>query len=885
MGYRQTQATYRVICILFMWACVLPSVVCHADADALRVAVVVRRPDDDLLLLSLRIGTRNLCDDLDTYTDTRGVFLPLGRLGEQLELPLTVLPEQKKAVGYLLQHQSRFLLDLQKGEVTVGNRTQRFNAQLVELHDDDIYVESQLLAQWLAITLEVNKSAATLSAKSKIPFPVESRLEREQRAALLKQWGSSSAPTYPRINQPYQLWSSPHLSQSVTFNADSETSSTQLAQYSLTANAELLYMDTNLLMFGSKDRTPTMRGTMSRTDCDGKLLGLMQANEFAVGDIYLPSLPLVSSSQACLGGFISRYPNQRSGQFDTRDFEGSLAPGWDVELYRGNMLLDFQSINEDGRYAFRNVPLFFGLNEFRLVFYGPRGERREESYRYNIDSSIIQPGKFYYQLSAGNPEDRGTSVVYQSDFGLRQNLSLSAGYVANEVGETPHQYTSLGMRGFWGGIFSYANTAVDLSGGSASEFGLRTQLKSVYTTLTYQHVGRDFTSDVFSGGENGTASRVKLQLDGIPLPRRLGLNPMGIVLTQERSWSGETSTAISHRLSARYGNWWVTNYLDWQNVRNQTTTEKSAGGQLMLSRYFKGFSLRGGVQYDLLPTYGFSGANLSCDLPIFHEYRLGLGVNHTFDRGDTDFSVSITRLFDTVSLANTAAYSGQGHFTSGTTLSTNLFQDPFSGNWHVDSHANVDQGNVAVRVFLDTNSNGKLDTNEKRLNGVGLRVNGYRSRDAKTDKNGTVVLTGLTCHQPANISLDVETLEDTLYQPTREGFSVVPRPGSAFTIDYPVIVTSEITGTVYIQRENGPQGARGIAVELVNKTGDVVQTARSAYDGYYTFTKVPTGSYTLRINADQLKRGQFSMESRTIETPPDGDYLDGIDLTLVRVSE
>ena len=53
-------------------------------------------------------------------------------------------------------------------------------------------------------------------------------------------------------------------------------------------------------------------------------------------------------------------------------------------------------------------------------------------------------------------------------------------------------------------------------------------------------------------------------------------------------------------------------------------------------------------------------------------------------------------------------------------------------------------------------------------------------------------------------------------------------------------------------------------------------TQRSAYDGYFSIDRVPVGKYTIRAKA------MGASTSKSVVVPPEGAYLDGIDLTLVQ---
>jgi hypothetical protein len=99
-------------------------------------------------------------------------------------------------------------------------------------------------------------------------------------------------------------------------------------------------------------------------------------------------------------------------EFDRITLEGNLPLGWEVELYRNEVLLEFQSASADGRYRFEDVSLLFGVNVLRLIFYGPQGQQREEVRQVRVDTDQISAGEFRYRIAANQHDTRLYSRSY-----------------------------------------------------------------------------------------------------------------------------------------------------------------------------------------------------------------------------------------------------------------------------------------------------------------------------------------------------------------------------------------------------------------------------------------------------------------------------------------
>jgi hypothetical protein len=100
-------------------------------------------------------------------------------------------------------------------------------------------------------------------------------------------------------------------------------------------------------------------------------------------------------------------------------------------------------------------------------------------------------------------------------------------------------------------------------------------------------------------------------------------------------------------------------------------------------------------------------------------------------------------------------------------------------------------------------------------------------------------------------------------------------------LEFPVVATSEIDGTVYLRSKNGRREIGDARIELVDAKGAVVASTRSSPDGYYLLHQVLPGQYVLRIAPDQAaKLGLDGTLERSLTVPPDGDFINGQDFEL-----
>jgi hypothetical protein len=73
---------------------------------------------------------------------------------------------------------------------------------------------------------------------------------------------------------------------------------------------------------------------------------------------------------------------------------------------------------------------------------------------------------------------------------------------------------------------------------------------------------------------------------------------------------------------------------------------------------------------------------------------------------------------------------------------------------------------------------------------------------------------------------------------------VVPRPGVPAQVDIGLVGAGDIEGAIV---KSGGLGFEGVDLELIDSSGAVAATARTDYDGYFLFERVPYGRYRIRL--------------------------------------
>lgn len=844
----------------------------------------VQPREEDLRILEVRLDEEILSDELTAYQHQGGgILLPVGEVARLLALAITVKPEDGTAQGFVARQDRTFFLDTGRHEITLSGKRSVFDPDLVEVHEDDLYADSTLLSEWLQIELDADLFALRLRVRPREPLPLQLRRQRESRMNQSSR-GQRPDPGYPIWKNPYDLFTLPFIDQ--TFRLGYRSGVIE-AEYTTYATADLLGMESDWYVHGNRDeQMQDFRLTLGRKDPDGRLF--LGSRELAVGDVPQPGSALVSSSRIPHPGvLISSYPLERPTQFASNSFYGDLPPGWDVELYQNNALTGYQTAREDGRYAFENVPLLFGYNFFQLVFYGPQGQRRVENHQFVVGASQTPPGAAYYRVVANQerawtgpaaPGDvHGYRALVQTDIGIFERLSAAAEVSTLPLQDRRHDYAKLGLRGYLGFLSAYADFVEDRKGGSASEAGLQTRVLGISINASHSALTRDYVSELFPLTDDPVARRDRLRLDmAIPawlLPRI----PITFEANQDQFYSGRTRTRLGNRVSIYYRGFSAANELRWDR---ESGSDPFFQGSFQLSRTVRGHSLRGEVIYRLMTLPGLSSVNLSADGFLTPRYRYSISVTRAVLSEQDLLTIGVNKILGKFAAGVQAQYDTRGNLGVNLNLSVGVGLEPRTDRVVTDAGPIAGSGAASVRAFLDQNINGKLDPGEEPIEHVAFSINGSQARTV-TDKRGIALLTQLPAYRPLDLGLAAGTLEDPAWTPTLKGVRFTPRPGKAVEVDFPVVLTGEIDGTVRTVRLGQPAAAGGVTLHLTDGAGRVIQETKSAYDGYYLFTAVVPGEYELRIAPTEVARiGLVNPPVRPLTIAADGTILSGVDLAL-----
>lgn len=818
--------------------------------------------DENLRLLEIHVGKYQLEDLLPAYQYGDIIFIPLGFFSELIDLAIKADPTSGIAQGFVFNEQRRFYLDAKRGEITLAGKLHSFNRQRAAIRAfDDIYVDSYLIGQWLPLKLDIDLFAARVNIIADEPLPFQLRKQREERIKMIHSRLERQVRDFPERIDPTRSWSYPLIDQTVRSgvfrDANGDTSGT--FNYTTYASADLMHMESSWYLTGSdNDIVEDGRITFAKKDPAGRLLGYARATQYAFGHVYEPQIELVTRPFTLQPGvFVSNYPLTRQLQYDSHNFRGDLPPGWEVELYRNNALLDYQAEAIDGQYRFDEVPLLFGNNYFRLVFYGPQGQQREETHTFNLNQSLTPRGKYFYRATASKDEDFGARSVLEYDVGITNNLSVASSFASIPIDrallitqqEINHNYLQAGVRGFLQSVFYRADFINDSQSGSALDWNVQTRLGEVVLNFGQSYFYDAFISEVFPESTQPLERRSHLKFDSAIPTSFFPRIPITFEIERDQLQGGTTIDRISNFISAQQHGLAVSNTL---TMNRHSDFNSHVSGILQASRRAFGYNFRATINYQTAPDSGLLSASFTADGFRLWKYHAATGISRDVQNDSDEIFFNVIRSHGAYALGLNTRYRTGGVAAVELNFSMGLGREPRRGSWVADYRPVATGGSLSAQAFLDENGNGRKDEHERGLQDVKLKINGGLTPQA-TDENGIVYLNRLEPYRALDVELALQTLEDPMWQPRDKGQRIRLRPGHVAKLDFPVTLTGEIDGSVFIDIAGRKQQVRGVILQLVDGQGKVIQSVETAYDGFYLLSQIPVGQYQLRVSPQQIR--------------------------------
>lgn len=617
--------------------------------------------EDDIIIVELYLSRFRLSDAMMAYQHADATFISMEEFVDAMDYAIDVDSEAGVASGWYISQENSFDLNIAKNEVYLRGVKQELPSNFLYSSDDfGLYIDIRHIEKWFNLRITFHMSRLQIRIEADEPQPVEQRLIREKRRGK-KENVKNRQNKYPILEDKY-LWVGPvGLDLQLITRHGTEGGANG---FSLQTSGDILLHQSRL----SHTHTDLNEASSTRLSFyrdaakpgDDIALGV---SHYSFGDIYSQGDSLVNSGASGVGFLLNSQVSQSlDDSFSRRDFEGDAPPGWEVELYRNGLFVDFVLIDQSGQYIFENIGLQYGENLFEVRLFGPQGQKRVKKERVQIGTDLIQPGQWQFSMTGLNEKEvligqsgsatnrplNNKNVSLSAHYGVFDQHSFGAGYnfLAPSATTEERNYTRLIWISSYSTFSSRVEFAKDMGHvGHAVNFNITGRFFN--QDVSYEHqLFNDFISTKSNLGN--TLQKVGLNFFGNVGWGQTQSVPYSLGLFLDETVKGDKRYRLENTIGFTYGPSRFSNKIN-MSASNQDSNERISG-VLTINRVVDNYQLRGGINYDIseleVPSISFTA---DANTPPW-TYQLQ-GTGSFLDQGVSVLELNISRTIDDMSIS------------------------------------------------------------------------------------------------------------------------------------------------------------------------------------------------------------------------------------------
>lgn len=795
----------------------------------------------------------------------QSAYLPVKELFDILQIKNSPSAGLDSIKGFFINPKANYLFDKINDRIVCEDKI--FNLKPTDLirFENNLYLKSDYFGQIFGLECIFNFRSLSITINTKLELPAIREMQLEQmRRNITKLKGDKKADTI--IKRKFSMfhlgmadWSIINFKQSEGFNYTRITAN--LGAVIAGGEATMYLNYTSGQPFDLKQQYYRWR----YVDNDNSAF-----RQVTAGNIFVQ--PTASVYGAITGIQITNTPTTYRRSFGTYRISNTTEPGWMVELYVNNVLINYTKADASGFYTFE-VPLVYGNTVVKLRFYGTWGEERSSEQNISIPFNFLPVNQFEYSLSAGIIDDDQKSRFSRVNFnyGLGSHITVGGGmeYLSSVSAGKSMPFLNTSLRVGSNLLISAEHT-----------YGVRSKAIISYRLPSSLQFEVNYTKYV--PGQTAIRSGKAVGNNYIEDRKAVLFMPF-----RTKKFSGFSRFSISQltvpKLKYTTAELLLSGMVSGINTNLTTSAVYSDPSHpLVYSNLAMTFRLPKGIRVTPQAQYEYKGKKFSmmkCELEknLWNRGFMILGYENNIAYKTNNFSLGIRYNF---SFAQTSFSISQNNGAASYIQSArgSLIYNDRSNNLKFTSQSNVGRGGLVVMPFLDFNCNGKRDPGEPKASGLKLRINGGRLEHNKRDT--TIIITGLDAYTNYYVELDKNSFDNIGWQLRKSTMNVVIEPNHFKLIEVPVAVVGEVSGTVYTQNNKGINGLGRVIVNFYNADSTLVGRTVTESDGYFSFVGLVPGTYAVEIDGAQLLR--LNMSSFPIKLPVtiklnrDGDIIDGL---------
>lgn len=801
--------------------------------------------------------------EIEAVIKGKDIYLSVNQLFDFIKINNTLSSTLTSVEGFFIDKTERYKIDRIDNEITYRNRVITLKEGDIIRTEFDLYLKSEYFGSVFGLDCNFNFRALSVKVETQLDLPLIREMRQlEIRNNLKRITGEQVADTvfdreYPMFKFGTADWST-ISSQEIGGKTDTRVN---LALGGMIAGGEAtasLQYDSRIAL-SEKQQYYQWRYVNN----DQSLLRQIKFGKIrprTVSTIYNP----------IVGAQVTNTPTTYRRSFGTYKISDRTEPGWIVELYVNNVLVDYVTADASGFFSF-DVPLVYGNTTVRLKFFGPWGEEVTREQNINIPFNFLPKNELEYTLSAGFVEDSAFSKFGHAviNYGVTNRLTVGAGLeYLSYLSTNPAMPFVNGSLRITNKLMITGEYVHNVKTGGALSYRLP---NNILLDLKYNNYDKDQQAISYNYLEERKATlSVPLRIGKFSAYNRFSFNQL--ILPISKYTTGEWMFAGSL--------WGVNTNLSTYAIIVENTDPYFYNNLSVAFRLPARITLMPSAQYSITEKELLS-AKLRIEKYLFNNAYLNLSFERNF-RNDINLAEFGFRYNFAFAQTGVTARQSQSKTTFVEYARGSLINDSRNSYLKADNRQNVGRGGIIIKAFLDYNANGKRDPGEEAAPGLNIRSNG--GRVDKSEKDTAIAILGLEPFTSCFIELDPNSFDNIAWRLPFKNISVVIDPNVMKTINIPVEVVGEASGFIRIERGEEERGLGRVIISFFRQDGSKLATVLSESDGYYSYFGLQQGSFYVRPDTSQLARlgmiGTPDSIAFNIESVIDGDLISGLDFLL-----
>ncbi|MEO5995383.1 MAG: hypothetical protein ABIN89_01710 [Chitinophagaceae bacterium] len=824
--------------------------------------------NDDEILITLnvpRIGSVEMM----AYIYGEDAYLPVKDLFDFLKISNTLSAGLDSVYGTFINPASTYVVD------KVNNRI-IYQGNVFELQPNDLirtetnlYLHSNYFEKVFGLECFFNFRALSITLNTKLELPAIREMQIElMRKNISSLKGERIADT--TINRTYHMFRAGMMDWAISSNQLSTAPGFTTA--SLGIGAVVAGGETNLFLnYNSQIPLSLRQQYFSWRYVNNNQPALRQVT---IGKLNTQS---ISSIFAPVTGIqVTNTPTTYRRSFGSYTLSNITQPGWTVELYINNVLLNYTKADAAGFFRFE-VPLVYGSSILILRFYGPLGEEQTQEQTMNIPFNFVPVNQLEYTITAGvvNNDSHGVFTRALLNYGLTKRITVGGGmeYLSTISSGKVIPFVTASAR-----LGSFTLLSAEHAYGVRSKASLNFHLfTNLQFDVNYTRFNKHQVAVLYNYLEE---RRISISM---PFRTRTIASFTRFILNQ---YSTAPNPLLKQSPIYKFTSAELLLSAIYKNISSNFTTSalfNEFGNPAVYSSFSLSFRIPGGIRlipraqyefkkknFNMLKAEGEKNISRNCYLGLYLEKDLVNNINYA----GASFRYNLQFAQTSFSTRQSKQYSTTNESAHGSLVYTNKYLQ--AGN-----QANVGKGGLVIAPFLDMNCNGRRDTGEPKVSGLKMKVNGGRT--TRNDKDTTFRIMNLEAYNSYYIELDKNSFDNVAWIMKKLSIRVAINANEVKIIEVPVAVVGEVSGSVLFKDNKGSKGLGRITIKIYNSDSSLAGQTVTEADGYFSFLGLAPGVYTARIDPAQLQTLNMQspdIKSFVIKQGREGDVVDGLEFTL-----